>query len=151
MYPAIYMNMHIFLYVHIHVNMNVSVFYILLAFEWSPSFSPQRLPCFRLLVHHSPRLWNHLFSLPTSSLSLSHLQTAARFNNVTPLVKNLRKVLDETLINLLCPECRIQGSFWPRSPSLAWPLPCHILPSSLYCSHQPHRLSCLHQVENLSV
>lgn len=128
-----------FFNVHIYMNMNVSVFYVLLAFEWSPSLSPLRLPCFGLLVRHSPRLWNHLFSLPTSSLSLSHLQTAATFNSVTPLVKNLWKVLDETLINLLCPECRIQVSFWPRSPSLVWrPAMSHppvLLYSTLYCSH----------------
>lgn len=56
MYPSIYMNMYIFFNVHIYMNMNVSVFYVLLAFEWSPSLSPLRLPCFGLLVRHSPRL-----------------------------------------------------------------------------------------------
>lgn len=122
-------------------RMNMKAYLLYFITYWVEPFFPPLLPCISLLFHRSPRLWNNFFSVLAFNLSPFHLRTVARFINVTPLVRDPWIVLDEPLINLPCPEHRIQGSFWPQAPSSAW-LPA-ILPS-------PHPLLLPHFTPLLS-
>lgn len=85
-------------------------------------------------------------SLPPAS-PLSNLPAAARFNNVTSLVRNHWEVLDEPLINLLCQSAESRAVSGPNLLKQPGLLPFHLhphppllphttpAPSILLCSH----------------